>query len=131
MGRGVVGRNAALLVVVGLLLHAGGCGSGVGAATEEAARDALKSALDSWKSGRKAEDMRNESPEVIVGDSDWKHGRRLVGYEIAGSGSFDGKNLRVPVKLTLAHPPRGNRTVIANYIVGTQPVVTLFRDAEE
>src|SRR5687768_17558074 len=67
MGRGLIGRNAALMVVAGLLLHAGGCGSGVGAATEEAARDALESALDSWKSGRKAADMRNESPEVIVG----------------------------------------------------------------
>ena len=73
--------------------------------------------------------MRQQTPEVVVGDADWKLGRRLVGYQI-GSGMFDGKNLRVPVTLTIAQPPRGNRQLVVNYIVGTQPVVTLFRDGD-
>jgi hypothetical protein len=89
----------------------------------------LTQALDAWKAGRSAVDMRNDSPEVVVGDSDWKQGRKLVAYEI-GSGMFDGKNLRVPVTLTLAQPPRGNRKFAVNYIVGTKPVATLFRDSD-
>jgi hypothetical protein len=85
--------------------------------------------LDAWKAGRKAEEMRSESPEMIVGDADWKRGRRLADYEI-GSGVFDGKNLRIPVTLTIVRPPKGQQKVVANYIVGTRPVVTLFRDGE-
>ena len=117
------------LLLAALLLCPAGCGGGGVPATEAAARGALTTALDAWKAGRKAEDMRQESPEVVVGDADWKLGRRLVGYQI-GTGLFDGKNLRVPVTLTLAQPPRGNRQLVVNYIVGTQPVVTIFRDGE-
>jgi hypothetical protein len=73
--------------------------------------------------------MRSETPEVFVGDFDWKQGRRLVAYEIGG-GTFDGKNLRVPVTLTVAQPPRGNRKIAVNYIVGTRPVVTIFRNSD-
>jgi hypothetical protein len=118
------------LLLAALLLQSIGCGGGGVPATEEAARGALTAALDAWKAGRKAEEMRQESPEVVVGDADWKLGRRLVGYQI-GTGMFDGKNLRVPVTLTIAQPPpRGNRQFVVNYIVGTRPVVTLFRDGE-
>jgi hypothetical protein len=117
-----------VLVAAWLLLCAG-CGGGGVSATEEAAHDALTKALDAWKAGRKADEMRQERPEFVVGDRDWKQGRRLVGYEIA-DGKFDGKNLRVPVSLTMLQPPRGNRKFVVNYIVGTRPVVTIFRDGE-
>jgi hypothetical protein len=116
-------------LLAALLLHSVGCSGGGVPTTEEAARGALTAALDAWKAGRKVEDMRQQTPEVVVGDADWKMGQRLVGYQI-GTGKFDGKSLRVPVTLTIAQPPRGNRQVVVNYIVGTQPVVTLFRDGE-
>lgn len=116
------------LLFAALSLCEAGCGGGV-PATEDAARTALTAALDAWKAGRKAEEMRQYSPEVVVGDTDWKLGRKLASYEI-GTGTFDGKNLRVPVTLTLAQPPSSNRKVMVKYIVGTQPVVTLFRDGE-
>jgi hypothetical protein len=113
-----------------VLLVAGGCRGGGVPATEESARKALITALDAWKAGRQAEEMRQETPEVVVGDADWKRGARLVGYEI-GTGMFDGKNLRVPVTLVIAEPPQANRKLVVNYIVGTNPVVTLFRDGAE
>ena len=128
--RGKTHFHARSLLLAALLLPAGGCSGGGVPATEEAARGALDAALDAWKSGRKAEEMRQQTPEVVVGDSDWKQGRRLVAYQI-GTGMFDGKNLRVPVTLTLAQPPSGNRRLVVNYIVGTKPVVTLFRDGVE
>jgi hypothetical protein len=128
LSRGVTNRPAGALAVVMLLL-VGGCGGAGGGGTEQEARTALTKALDAWKAGRSAADMRNEDPEVIVGDSDWKQGRKLVAYEI-GSGMFDGKNLRVPVTLTVAQPPRGNRKFVVNYIVGTRPVITIFRDSD-
>jgi hypothetical protein len=126
--RFVTNKSASVLVVAMLLLVAG-CGGAGGGGTEQEARTALTNALDAWKAGRTATDMRSENPEVVVGDSDWKQGRKLVAYEI-GSGMFDGKNLRVPVTLTVAQPPRGNRKLVVNYIVGTRPVVTIFRDSE-
>lgn len=107
-----------------------GCGgSGIGSGGNEEARAALNKALDAWKAGRSAAEMRSEDPEIVVGDSDWKQGKKLVAYEI-GSGMFDGKNLRVPVTLTVAQPPRGNRKLVVNYIVGTRPVITIFRDSD-
>jgi hypothetical protein len=117
------------VVVAAVLIHTSGCAGGGIPPTEDAARESLVKALDAWKAGRTAIEMRNESPEIIVGDSYWKHGLRLVGYEI-GSGTFDGKNLRVPVTLTVAQSPRGHRKVAVKYIVGTRPVVTIFRDGE-
>ena len=130
MVRGLIQRITTGLLIAGLLLCLAGCGgSGGGGGNELEAREALTKALDAWKAGRKADEMRNENPEVIVGDPDWKDGRRLTAYQI-GSGMFDGKNLRVPVTLTVEQPPRGQRKVVANYIVGTRPVVTLFRDGE-
>jgi hypothetical protein len=129
MTRGILQFPAFPLLLAAVLLCTAGCGGGGVPATEEAARGALTAALDAWKGGRKAEEMRQQTPEFVVGDADWKQGRLLVGYQI-GTGMFDGKNLRVPVTLTIAQPPRGNRQVIVNYIVGTNPVVTLFRDGE-
>jgi hypothetical protein len=124
----VTNRMAGALAVAMSLVVAG-CGGAVGGGTEQDARTALTTALDAWKAGHSAANMRHEDPEVVVGDSDWKQGRKLVAYEI-GSGLFDGKNLRVPVTLTLAQPPRGNRKLVVNYIVGTRPVVTIFRDSD-
>lgn len=110
------------------LVGCGGSGSGSGG-NEEEARAALNKALDAWKAGRSAAEMRSEDPEIVVGDSDWKQGKKLVAYEIS-SGMFDGKYLRVPVTLTVAQPPRGNRKLVVNYIVGTRPVITIFRDSD-
>jgi hypothetical protein len=129
MFRGSVRINSTGAMIVASLVVFAGCGSSGVPATEEAARAALASALDAWKSGRKVEEMRGQSPEVIVRDTDWKLGRRLVGYEI-GQGTFDGKSLRVPVTLTIALPSRSSRKLVAHYIVGTKPVVTVFRDGE-
>jgi hypothetical protein len=125
-----VTNSLASIAALAMLLQFVGCGGvGGGVGNEEEARTTLTKALDAWKAGRSAADMRSEEPEVVVGDSDWKQGRKLVAYEI-GSGMFDGKNLRVPVTLTVAQPPRGNRKLVVNYIVGTRPVVTIFRDSD-
>ncbi len=130
MFRGLVRYCTAGALVAGLMVCSIGCGgASATGGSEQEARDALTKALDAWKSGRKADEMRNESPEVIVGDPDWKKGNRLNAYQV-GSGMYDGKNLRVPVTLTVEQPPRGQRKVVVDYIVGTRPVVTLFRDGE-
>ena len=128
LSRFINNRLAGALAAAMLLIVAG-CGRAGGGGTEQEARTALTKALDAWKAGVSATNMRNENPEVVVGDADWKQGRKLVAYEI-GSGSFDGKNLRVPVTLTVAQPPRGSRKLVINYIVGTRPVITIFRDSD-
>jgi hypothetical protein len=117
------------LVTVGALLVVAGCAGRTNAGSEQEAREALAGALDAWKNGRTADEMRGATPEVVVGDTAWRAGHKLIGYEV-GNGMFDGTNLRVPVTLTLAQPSRGSRKLVVNYIVGTTPVVTIFRDSE-
>jgi hypothetical protein len=128
--RGTVQQGVAGVLIAVLSLCAAGCGGGgPSGGNEQEARETLVKVLDAWKSGRTADDMRHEDPEVIVGDSDWKTGRRLNAYQI-DSGMFDGENLRVPVTLVLENRQHRRRKVVVNYIFGTQPVVTLFRDEE-
>jgi hypothetical protein len=130
MWRGADPKLAMANLSLGLLLSVAGCAGNIhGAGSEQAAREALGSALEAWKNGRTADDMRRGMPEVVVGDSAWKQGLKLSSYEI-GKGMYDGKNLRIPVTLTLVQPPRGIRKVEVNYIVGTSPVVTIFRDSD-
>src|SRR5688572_13513381 len=89
MSRGKTQNLMFQWLLAAFLLQSVGCSGGGVPATEEAARGALTAALDAWKAGRKVDEMRQQTPEVVVGDTDWKLGRQLVGYEI-GTGKLDG-----------------------------------------
>ena len=65
------------------------------------ARDALKTALESWKKGDAIDALKSGSPPIVAQDFDWMAGHRLVGYEVTGDGKDDDANLRIPVDLTL------------------------------
>jgi hypothetical protein len=69
--------DAALLVL--LLLLAGCTTRETAAAVDSAqARQTLKRVLDGWKSGRSIESFRDEVPEVVVQDMDWRRDCALV-----------------------------------------------------
>ena len=109
-----------------LLLCAAGCGGH--ALDEDLAVASLSKALEAWQSGGNAGDLGQADPQIVVGDAAWKEGQTLIGFEIVGKGTFDGKNLRVPVKLKL-QPLSGKQPVTSEvtYVVGTDPVITVFR----
>ena len=92
------------------------------------ARQSLVAALESWKKGEEPGRLRQATPAVTVQDLDWKAGFRLVDYTVVGDGKHDDANLLCPVKLTLQDPQGRTVTREVTYMVGTDPVITVFRE---
>src|SRR4051812_27286064 len=90
------------LAIAGPLLS--GCSEGQERAAPvdpSRARDALNTALESWKKGEAIDSLKSGSPPIVAPDFDWMAGHRLVRYEVTGDGKDDDANLRIPVDLTL------------------------------
>jgi hypothetical protein len=108
-----------------------GCGSGprrAGPVDAKLARDCLQKALESWKNGELSNGLRDASPSITVQDMDWKTGYTLVTYEILGDDKEDAANLHCPVRLTLRDPRGREVKKKVTYVVGTDPVITVFRE---
>ena len=120
---------AACLGVLGLLLLSG-CSASSGASVVDAprAREALKTALDHWKSGGDPKELESSSTPMVAQDFEWAAGAKLLDYEVQGERP-EGRNLRFEVKLKLG--PQGNKKAAekkGSYVVGTSPSLTVFRD---
>ena len=68
---------------------------------DEAARQALATALDGWKAGKAPDQLGASNPAVIAQDKQWSEGKKLTAYEIVGPAASDDQNRRFTVKLTL------------------------------
>ena len=94
------------------------------------AREALITALDSWKKGDAPKALQSSATPITVQDLDWLGGFTLVNYEIMNEGNSLDANLSVPVKLTLSGGPARKKMHDKNvyYLVSTSPATTVFRD---
>jgi hypothetical protein len=114
-----------------LFLSIGGCGGknySPPAPTDAAqGREALKTALDAWKSGATPDSLRSASPAMHVADEDWQGGYRLETYQIGERGKATGTSYQCPVTLTLRDPQGGSVTRQATYAVATDPAVSVVR----
>lgn len=128
---GTVGMVAACLGLLTALFFVSGCsGSQAHAVNPSKARESLKIALDHWKNGDDPKSLESSSTPMTAQDMDWNSGAKLLDYEILGDGKEMDLNLFVRVKLKL--DPEGKGKAVektASYVVGTSPVVTVFRDA--
>lgn len=116
-------------VAVAGLLFSGCFGQERAAAVDPGrARRALQTALESWKKGDTIEQLRSNSPSIVAQDFDWMAGARLVDYEVTGDGKDDDANLRIPVKLSLRTAQGKDLSKSVSYVVGTSPVLTVFRE---
>jgi hypothetical protein len=128
-------RLLAALALLATLPMAGCSGSSRAHAVDPPrAREALKTALDHWKSGQTPDSLTSSSTPMTVQDFDWSGGARLVDYRIIDDGQAYDANLRVRVKLVLDGPGKkpgkvGPDEKTVWYLVGTSPSVTVFRDA--
>lgn len=109
--------------IAGVLLSflCAGCGgeSASHALDEELARSSVQKAMQAWVDGKKPEDLK---PEIIVGDSQWTSGQKLVSFEVVTEEeTSDGSNLHIRVKRKF-----DNGESKVTYIVGTSPVITIF-----
>jgi hypothetical protein len=115
-------------VLVGVPL---GCGGGQPAVDDVTVRATLTRTLDAWVAGKPPRDLELGDPSVIVVDHQWSQGTRLVDYDMVGAGTFDGQTLRAQVELQVLRPR--DRTAVktmAEYVVGTHPVITVVRAME-
>jgi hypothetical protein len=133
---GTLGVVVACLAVLATLLLPG-CSSSSSAHAVDApqARDALKIALDAWKSGENMQGLAVAATPMVVQDLDWAAGAKLKDYEIVGDGQPEDANLRIQVKLTTegGQPPQKAAQAKAGekkvwYLVTTSPKITIFRD---
>jgi hypothetical protein len=126
---GTAKKGAAQCVVLAALLFTGCTGPHNAAPVDPArAHEALKTALESWKKGDAVAALQTQSPSITVQDFDWMGGARLVEYEVDGDGKAMEANLYVPVKLTLRTADGKELRKKVNYVVGTSPILTVFRD---
>lgn len=118
---------AAILV----LLSSAGCGSSSyqsAPVDSNKARETLKAAMESWKKGESAESLQKQTPSIVVQDLDWTGGMKLLSYEVVGQGKEVDANLIAQVKLTLESATGEKAEKTVTYVVGTAPVLTVFRD---
>jgi hypothetical protein len=108
-----------------------GCGSGPyksAPVNPDIARDTLNSAMESWKSGETIESLKADSPSIVVQDLDWSAGAKLLDYEVLDDGKPESANLVARVKLSLEDQDGATSEKTVTYLVGTAPVLTVFRD---
>src|SRR5438045_8272363 len=96
--------------VVGALVTAAvvGCSSGPVHAPVQAekARETLRTALESWKKGDRADALQAAAPPIYVIDADWPAGAKLLEYRLTGDGDEKDAHLFCPVTLTVQEPGR-------------------------
>jgi hypothetical protein len=114
-----------LTFVIGLA----GCGAPSAqdlALDKDTARNSLTAFLDCWKNGGEPDSLKSLSPAIVGRDTDWDNGKKLVKYTL-GAETDDGTNSHITAELVVA---MGNKqsTTSVEYIVGTSPVITVFRN---
>ena len=92
------------------------------------ARATLARVLEHWKQGGTMDELRKQSPEIVVQEAYWSDGRTLQGYTLVDEGRKEDANLFCEVELALS-PVAGGEAVKTNvtYVIGTDPVLTVFR----
>lgn len=123
-------RTPAVLLAAVLAALATGCSGPRRAAPVNAdqARQTLRSVLENWRSGQTPDGQRQATPPVVVQDTDWLRGYELLDYQFVTDGRSRDANLHIPVDLTLRDPSGMQRKKKAYYVVGTDPVLTVFRE---
>ena len=104
-----------------------GCGRKHVPSDAALARQSLTTALESWKAGDPPSKIREVSPSITMVDPAWEAGKKLDSFEVVGPEVDDGANLVCPVKLVCQDQQGKTLTAQIKYVVGTTPVVTIFR----
>ncbi|MBX9623362.1 MAG: hypothetical protein K2X82_06070 [Gemmataceae bacterium] len=120
--------RATPLVLAALTALAAGCSGPPNAPVDaDVARDTLRTALDSWKRGEKADALQGGSPPIYVIDQEWQAGAVLKDYKLAGDGQAMDASLFCPVVLTVRAPGGSDVTREVTFIVSTAPNRTVSR----
>ena len=94
---------------------------------KDGARQSCTAFLTAWKDGKKAADLK---PKITGKDSDWEAGKILESFEILPEERTDGANLFLTVRRIIKSPDGMSQQQEVGYVVGTSPVITVFRTDE-
>jgi hypothetical protein len=119
------------LIGVLLLISASGCGQ-VSArdlrVDTDSARTSLQVFLETWKNGQDASALKQPPAAIHGTDDDWGRGFKLVEFRVLPDEFNDGANLHLKTELVLKEGRGRPRKSRVTYVVGTSPVVTVFRE---
>ncbi len=99
-------------------------------ANSDKALESLKTTLDSWQAGATPDALRKAKPTILAADDDWQAGVRLVKYEVSTTPQTAGTAQSIPVVLDL-EGPAGTQRKAVNYIVNTNPILSVVRQEQE
>jgi hypothetical protein len=120
--------SLSLLVCVGFLA---GCGEPVAPKVDpDEARTALRTALEAWKSGQANSELESLRPPLLMNESDWTGGNRLLEYRMEEAGRVAGRQVRWVVWITL-QDANGKKAPErkATYVIDTVPRIVIVRDS--
>jgi hypothetical protein len=121
-------RGVLLVSAIVALFTVAGCGRKNVPSDASLARQSLTTALESWKAGDPPSKVRELSPPITMVDPAWEAGKKLESFEVVGPETDDGANLICPVKVVCKDQQGKTFTAEIKYVVGTHPVITIFRD---
>lgn len=128
----LIGKRLAGLSLTLLLIAATGCGPRNVAmppkASAEEAQAALEKALAHWQAGQTPETLASADPKTYVNDYDWRDGRKLRQFQLAGPAEAIGLQVRLPVALDVEHDQGQVVRSQVSYSISTTPVVSIVRD---
>lgn len=92
------------------------------------AGQALRTALDAWKDGKSNSDLQGQTPPIVMNESDWTAGGRLLDYKMNDSGVLDGRQIRWVVQIKVQDKTGKVSDKKATYVIDTIPRVVIVRD---
>lgn len=95
---------------------------------ESLARESLQAFLEAWKSGSQVASLKERSVAIHGMDEDWQRGVKLADFRLLSDEFNDGANLHIKAQLLLVEKRNRKRKATVTYIVGTSPLVTVFRE---
>jgi hypothetical protein len=119
--------KAVLLSLTSLILLAG-CSQSPALVDIDIAKDALASTMESWKQGKSPQDLLKEAPSIVVQETEWTEGTKLLDYELVEDDKPAGQNLIAKVKLKLSRDDGKVIEKTATYVVGTSPKICVYRN---
>jgi hypothetical protein len=96
---------------------------------DEAAKQALTTALEAWKAGKPPDQIGASNPAITAQDKQWSAGTKLSAYEIVGPAVSDDQHRRFSVKLTLVGDAAPQETTFV--VFGKDPLWVVSAESYE
>lgn len=119
-----------LLVTAAAVSPIAGCGDSGSkslALDETLAKTSLTKTLDAWKAGQSSDSLKSHDPSITTNDWAWDQGYKLKEFRLLGGDRNDGANLHCQVELSVVDKQNRAQKQSALFVVGTSPVITVFR----